>query len=381
MFRIVGGVLLLLLALPGARAADDPKDKPDKPEEQYKALLKEYNDAFQEYVKAVQKAKTPEDQQKAVQEKYPRPDKFAPKFLELAEKNPKAPFAEDALIWVVANGGRMATPGGKTEKDAHGKALEILLRDHIASQKMSNVVRMLGYSRDKDSTKLLRAILDKSPSKEVKAEACMALAREMQGRVVAARQLKDNPQLAKSYEQSYGKAYLEELRKADPAKLEAESEKLYAELTDKYVPDMKPASVVNLCQQLMYSSDRASEKLLRALYEKDKRKEVRGVACLILAQALKRNADRLAASDARAAAKVQKESEKLLEEAVDKYADVNLSFYGTVGKKAKSELFDLHNLSVGKMAPEVKGVDQDGKHFKLADYKGKVVLLDFWSQN
>ena len=45
MFRIVGGVLLLLLALPGARAADAPKDKPGKAEEQYKALLKEYNDA------------------------------------------------------------------------------------------------------------------------------------------------------------------------------------------------------------------------------------------------------------------------------------------------------------------------------------------------
>jgi cytochrome oxidase Cu insertion factor (SCO1/SenC/PrrC family) len=26
-------------------------------------------------------------------------------------------------------------------------------------------------------------------------------------------------------------------------------------------------------------------------------------------------------------------------------------------------------------------VDQDGKKFKLSDYKGKVVLLDFWSQH
>ena len=36
--------------------------------------------------------------------------------------------------------------------------------------------------------------------------------------------------------------------------------------------------------------------------------------------------------------------------------------------------------AVGKAAPEVKGTDQDGKHFKLSDYKGKVVLLDFWSE-
>jgi hypothetical protein len=34
--------------------------------------------------------------------------------------------------------------------------------------------------------------------------------------------------------------------------------------------------------------------------------------------------------------------------------------------------------AVGKDAPEIKGLDLDGKSFKLSDYKGKVVLLDFW---
>jgi hypothetical protein len=29
-------------------------------------------------------------------------------------------------------------------------------------------------------------------------------------------------------------------------------------------------------------------------------------------------------------------------------------------------------------APEIEGTDQDGKSFKLSDYRGKVVLLDFW---
>jgi cytochrome oxidase Cu insertion factor (SCO1/SenC/PrrC family) len=36
--------------------------------------------------------------------------------------------------------------------------------------------------------------------------------------------------------------------------------------------------------------------------------------------------------------------------------------------------------AVNATAPEIDGVDQDGKSFKLSDYKGKVVLLDFWSQ-
>ena len=34
--------------------------------------------------------------------------------------------------------------------------------------------------------------------------------------------------------------------------------------------------------------------------------------------------------------------------------------------------------NVGKPAPEIEGTDADGRPFRLADYRGKVVLLDFW---
>lgn len=33
---------------------------------------------------------------------------------------------------------------------------------------------------------------------------------------------------------------------------------------------------------------------------------------------------------------------------------------------------------VGEQAPEIIGEDVDGKEFKLSDYRGKVVVLDFW---
>ena len=32
----------------------------------------------------------------------------------------------------------------------------------------------------------------------------------------------------------------------------------------------------------------------------------------------------------------------------------------------------------GSLAPEIKGNDLDGAPFKLSDYRGKVVMLDFW---
>lgn len=50
----------------------------------------------------------------------------------------------------------------------------------------------------------------------------------------------------------------------------------------------------------------------------------------------------------------------------------------SAAKRAEAEIFEAENLAIGKAAPEVLGADQDGKEFKLSEYKGKVVVLDFW---
>lgn len=34
--------------------------------------------------------------------------------------------------------------------------------------------------------------------------------------------------------------------------------------------------------------------------------------------------------------------------------------------------------SVGDTAPDIAGTDSDGKEFKLSEYRGKLVMLDFW---
>jgi hypothetical protein len=404
MNRLVGGTLVLVLGASVVATEHEGQDKkPATPERQYRALIKEYNDAFQDYARAFRAAKTPQDRQKVVREKYPRPDEYTSKCLELVEKNPKAPFTEEALIWVVTNEYELwrfrpwfehqaryeqiwiATSGGRQfgvpstkELDIRGKATDLLLRDHVTSAKLGRVAEMLGSYQDGKGAELLRAVLDKNPSKEVKAQAAVALARQVQARLAVVEQLKGNPQLARSLEQRYGKGYALEQQQADPIALAAEADRFYAGLIENYLPDMKPASIAILCEQLYYTHD--SEMLLRALYTRDKRDEVRGVACLVLARVLLRQADGLAGSDARAARKMHQESELLLEEATGKYAGVKTAFDGAVGRKARSELFDLRHLSVGKAAPEIEGVDQDGKPFKLSDYKGKVVLLDFWSE-
>jgi len=47
-------------------------------------------------------------------------------------------------------------------------------------------------------------------------------------------------------------------------------------------------------------------------------------------------------------------------------------------RRATGFLFELDHLQVGMTAPDFEAVDQDGTKFKLSDYRGKVVLLDFW---
>ena len=50
----------------------------------------------------------------------------------------------------------------------------------------------------------------------------------------------------------------------------------------------------------------------------------------------------------------------------------------TFGKAAEGELFEIRHLAIGKTAPDIEGEDLDAKKFKLSDYKGKVVVIDFW---
>ncbi len=50
----------------------------------------------------------------------------------------------------------------------------------------------------------------------------------------------------------------------------------------------------------------------------------------------------------------------------------------TLGQLAGRELFEMRYLQPGKAAPDIVGEDIDGKPMKLSDFRGKVILLDFW---
>ena len=74
------------------------------------------------------------------------------------------------------------------------------------------------------------------------------------------------------------------------------------------------------------------------------------------------------------AEKVAAEAEKYLALVVDSLG----KDFAALKQDAERELKAFRSLRVGREVPEISGADLDGKNFKLSDYRGKVVLLDFW---
>ncbi len=288
MTRTAFGLLALLALLPVLSARD--KAETPTPAQQYQALVKEFQTAGMEFRKALAAAKTRADVQKAIEEKSPRPDKFAPRFLELAENNPEDLAAVDALGWIISYASSKKSDLPNTKE----KALKTLLRDHVQGEKIVRVCSRLRYAQSVESQQLMRAVLEKNTHRSAKALACVVLAQQAETRLSQARCLQERPNLAKQYEARWDKETVEALAKADLNKLSKEAETLY-------------------------------------------------------------------------------------ERIVKEFADVADPLGGTLGKMAERKLEELrHPILVGKPVPEIDGEDIDGKHFKLSDYRGKVVLLDFW---
>jgi peroxiredoxin len=53
--------------------------------------------------------------------------------------------------------------------------------------------------------------------------------------------------------------------------------------------------------------------------------------------------------------------------------------WATIGEEARAELFELRDLTNGRLAPDIQGDDLTGAQFRLSDCRGKVVLLVFWA--
>ncbi|HQR06449.1 MAG TPA: redoxin family protein [Gemmatales bacterium] len=153
---------------------------------------------------------------------------FAPRFLALAEKNPKDPAALDSLTWA------MQTSGGSTAKNGiYRQALKMIRSGFLDSSGIKKLFPMLAHSNDDDSIQVLRDVIAKHPDRKVQAKAAKALANGLENAVQQAKMIQNRPEVRKNYEEQVGKEVVEALLvNADRNKKEA------AELTklvqDKY---------------------------------------------------------------------------------------------------------------------------------------------------
>lgn len=156
-----------------------------------------------------------------------------------------------------------------------------------------------------------------------------------------------------------------------------------------------------IIDRMRYAYRMDYEPCLQAVLDKNPHRDVKGLTCMVLAQYLSDKLRMLQLSDDRAELascfdivfgkdylpawrrrdrdKLAKRIESLFERVENEFSDVEFRG-GTVGEVASRELYAIRHLSVGREAPDIVGKDQDGVPLKLSDFRGKVVLLYFWSE-
>ncbi|HEV3341453.1 MAG TPA: hypothetical protein VG125_13880 [Pirellulales bacterium] len=132
-----------------------------------------------------------------------------------------------------------------------------------------------------------------------------------------------------------------------------------------------------LCLQLGMQGMKDAEPLVRAVAEKSKNHDAKGLAFLGLGQMLLAASNEDGLDDAKRD-ELRGQAKEALKTVVESYPDVD-AFRRKAGDWAGTVLFEAEHLAVGVQVPDLAGEDLEGEEFKLSDYRGKVVFLDFWA--
>ncbi len=324
MKHLVLGLAIVMLALMPARGDDPAKKTKTKQtaKERYEALVKEYGELQTDGRAAAAEAKD-EERQKQLQKNQNLSKEFAEKFYKLAEDHPKDPVASESLFWIMQNG---------TGSPVYAKAAEKVTEQIV-----------------------------KMPINDLSAK--LAKMRTPSGGIVAA--------VVKRAEKEKGELRGEILSwAAISGAATADGPKAAKLLAEKY-PDHK--SIEPLCTALGRRYSQPAVDTLKIVLEKSTRPNHKAAAALNLGKCLYARTDVLG-DQLSECNKVAADAEKYLKLVIDKYGSDNAARKN----EAENELRALRTLRVGKEAPQIEAADLDGTEFKLTDYRGKVVLLDFW---
>jgi len=265
------------------------------PAAQLKSTLERLQGVWEEYLPAVAKAKTEDQQALARKRFYAKALDCGQRILELVEKYPDDPASLESLLAITYG---PPTLGGCTAETAsiYDRALEIITKRYIVSDKLVPLctVAHVYSSHASRAEEFLISALEKSPHRNVRGSACCSLGRLYQGYARCARLLAD-PITSRRLRNNLGEGVIKQLIACDPQGLDQKAEVFFNRLIAEY-GDLKPWA---------------------------------GLPSL--------------------------------------------------GDQARSQLSEIRTVRLGGPAPEIEGKDAEGKSMRLADYRGKVVMLVFWA--
>jgi thiol-disulfide isomerase/thioredoxin len=193
-------------------------------ESKFRSLAMEYDSQFEKWHLANIAAKSEEERKKLAKEQRPNDRLYGLRFLEIAQEDPKAPIALDALNRVL-----------RCSRDsAADAALEQLRRDWVSSSRIAEVILPVTTSMSPSASGLLRDIISKNTDRNAVGPAVLGLAKLLDVYVGLAMTWNEDPEKAKRMEQYYEKRQLDHIVKLDPVTVTKEAEKLYERAMNEF---------------------------------------------------------------------------------------------------------------------------------------------------
>lgn len=134
---------------------------------------------------------------------------------------------------------------------------------------------------------------------------------------------------------------------------------------------------INLAMQSVPLGNRVCETVL----ERSTNPENRARASLGLGYWLMKKGD---AAEGEQASDWYVQAQKRMKQAAGEYGAIKINFgqvrgIQTVKALAEQALNEMASLTIGKAAPELTGIDLEGKPLSLKEHRGKVVMVSFWA--
>jgi hypothetical protein len=326
----------LLLGATAGRADDARVDQKKAIQDEIAAFAKQQS----EWQKKVTEARREKPPRAVSMADRPKPDAHVQRVLALVKKDPSTPAALEGLIWIA----RVQPPASFAQTSA---VAELILKHHLNNDDSAATIQ--GFASRSDL--IANPMDDKDVAQRVDGDHPI-------GKLVAAALNSQSKKVRAAAQYGRGLGFLQVVR----------SIKTAADLDPDAVKSRMEKSVESLNARLANERDEEQKQAL----ERQKERLVSSMNTSIeSARTRKAKGQKAMAS----VPGLNQQAQTFLEQALPLLKE----FDPKSASRCQGALNDLHGrLDPGAVAMEIAAEDVEGKPFKLSDYRGKVILLDFW---